>query len=370
LYGIPIGVKEAFDVDGFHCCWGTPIHADRVASTDAEVVAKLKAAGAVVIGTTVSTEYAIAAAGPTTNPYDPHRSPGGSSSGSVAAVASDMVPLALGSQSIGSIVRPSIYCGVLGLKPTRGAISTRGGMPLASELDHVGPIARHVEDIALACRVAFGYDPLDPMSVAVTPPDLETAPPITKVLELIGPLRDRVRKASVEAMQRAVAAFRRAGVHVKTVSLPDDFDRIEHCIFTLLCRGIAAHHGVDYDRHSEQMSTRMRELVERGRCISSTDHAEAVEQARELTGALLQLLTPGTVIVNPATDDIAPPLVEGTGSPLLQGLWTVAGLPALAVPCGLAEGMPVGIQLATAPAQESLLLSAGKLMQQNLRSND
>lgn len=366
---MPIAIKEAFDVDGFHCCWGTPIHADRIASADAEVVAKLKSAGAVIIGTTVSTEYAIAAAGPTTNPHDSHRSPGGSSSGSAAAVASEMVPLSLGSQSIGSIIRPSIYCGVLGLKPTRGAISTRGGMPLAKELDHVGPIARHVEDIALACRVAFGYDPLDPVSVEVPPPDLETAPPITMVLKVTGPLRDRVHKASSEAMQRALAAFRRAGVPVKTVNLPEDFDNIEDCIFTLLCWGIAAHHGADYDRHGGRMSERMRELVERGRNIKSAEHAAAKEYARNLTSTLIQLLDPGTVFVNIATDDIAPALGEGTGSPLLQGLWTVTGLPVLAVPCGLVGRMPVGVQLAAAPAQESLLLSAGKVLQQNLQAD-
>jgi Asp-tRNA(Asn)/Glu-tRNA(Gln) amidotransferase A subunit family amidase len=370
LYGVPVAVKEAFDVEGFHCGWGTRIHTGRVASKDAAVVARLKAAGAVIIGTAVSTEYAIAAAGPTTNPHDPRRSPGGSSSGSAAAVASEMVPLALGSQSIGSIVRPSIYCGVLGLKPTRGAISTRGCMPLAQELDHVGPIARHVEDIALACRVAFGYDPLDPVSVEVTPPDLDTAPPITNVLQVTGPLRDRVQEASSEAIQRATAAFRRSGVPVKTVDLPEDFDRIEDCIFTLLCRGIAAHHGADYDRHAELMSQRMRELVVRGRNIDSAEHAAAIDYARDLTNTLMQLLEPGTVIVNIATDGIAPALAEGTGSPLLQGLWTVTGLPALAVPCGAAGGMPIGIQLAAAPGQESLLLSAGKVLQQNLRADE
>lgn len=160
LYGAPVAIKEVFDVKGLLCGWGTPIHAERRPASDAPAVARLKRAGAVVVGTTVSTEYAIAAAGPSTNPCDPQRSPGGSSSGSAAAVAAGMVPLALGSQSIGSIVRPATYCGVFGLKPTRGAISTLGGMPLARELDHVGPIARHPEDLALACQVLFDRVPL------------------------------------------------------------------------------------------------------------------------------------------------------------------------------------------------------------------
>jgi Asp-tRNA(Asn)/Glu-tRNA(Gln) amidotransferase A subunit family amidase len=158
-------------------------------------------------------------------------------------------------------------------------------------------------------------------------------------------------------------------VPVKTIHLPEDFDHIEDCIFTLLCRGIAAQHGAGYDRHGELMSQRMRELVERGRNINSAEHAAAMEYARHLTATLIQLLEPGTVVVNIATDDIAPALVEGTGSPLLQGLWTVTGLPALAVPCGLVGGMPAGIQLAAAPAQESLLLSAGRVLQQDLRAD-
>lgn len=160
-----------------------------------------------------------------------------------------------------------------------------------------------------------------------------------------------------------------SGVPVKTIHLPEDFDHIEDCIFTLLCRGIAAQHGAGYDRHGELMSQRMRELVERGRKISSAEHAAAMKYARNLASTLLRLLEPGTVFVNIATDDIAPVLAEGTGSPLFQGLWTVTGLPALAVPCGLVGGMPVGIQLAAAPAQESLLLSAGTVLQQSLRAD-
>ncbi|MGN2392393.1 amidase [Pelomicrobium sp. G1] len=359
LFGVPVAIKEIFDVAGYRCAWGTPIHSYRIPSADAPAVARLKKAGAVVLGTVVSTEYAVAAAGPTTNPHDPSRSPGGSSSGSAAAVAAGMVPLALGSQSIGSIVRPSIYCGVLGLKPTKGAISIQGCMPLAEELDHAGPIARTADDIATACRVLFGREPGDPYSRPIAPPDDATAPP-SHVLEAIGPLRSRVGRGSAAAVQQAVSSLRKAGLPVSRIELPPDFDRIEWVAHTLLCRGIARHHGTDRDLHGERMSEPMRALVDRGRAVTDGEHARALRLARQFGEQLAAMLTPGTVMVTAAVDDVAPPIEEGTGSPLLQGLATVTGLPALAVPCARHDGLPVGVQLVAGHGQEGLLLSAAR----------
>jgi Asp-tRNA(Asn)/Glu-tRNA(Gln) amidotransferase A subunit family amidase len=364
LYGVPVAIKEIFDVAGCRCSWGTPVHARRIAVADAAAVARLRAAGAVILGTAVSTEYAIAAAGPTTNPHDPSRSPGGSSSGPAAAVAAGMVPLALGSQSIGSIVRPSVYCGVLGLKPTRGAISLRGAMPLARELDHAGPIARAPEDLALACRVLFGRDRLDPGSREVAAPG--SASPAPRIVELVGPLRERVRPASATAVERALEALREAGLRVSREELPPEFDRIEDVVWTLICRGVAQHHARDYERAAQLMSPRLRQLIERGRATSDEAHRSAVDLAEAFATRLSAILPPGTVAVQAAVDDVAPPLTEGTGSPLLQGLWTAAGFPALAVPCGEVGGLPVGVQLATAPEQESILLATAEALRRKL----
>lgn len=356
LHGIPVAVKEVFDVAGYRCSWGSSVHAGRVPEHDAEAVARLKAAGAVILGTAVSTEYAIAAAGPTTNPHDPSRSPGGSSSGPAAAVAAHMVPLALGSQSIGSIVRPSVYCGVMGLKPTRGAISNRGAMPLAVELDQAGPIARTPEDLVLACQALFAQDPLDAASVAVPIPNLSS--PVREIVEIVGPLRERVQPASREAVGRALSACRKAGLPVRSVELPAEFDRIDDVVWTLICRGVAAHHGGDYDRAANLMSPRMRELVERGRGITDDNRQRALGLASGFADFLTRLLPPGSVAVQAAADDVAPLRSDGTGSPLLQGLWTAVGFPAVAVPCGMVGGLPVGVQLAAAPMQESALLTA------------
>src|SRR4029079_6172457 len=163
LHGIPVAVKDTVDVAGVRCVWGTEIHAERVPTRDATVVRRLRECGAVIIGTTVATECAIAMTGLTPNPHDASRSPGGSSSGSGAAVAARMVPIAVATQSVGSIIRPSSYCGVFGLKPSKGAISTEGVMPISKRLDHVGPMARSIADIALACSAMF-----EPENVAET----------------------------------------------------------------------------------------------------------------------------------------------------------------------------------------------------------
>lgn len=355
LHGLPVAVKEIFDVSGYRCGWGTPIHADRVPDQHALSVARLEAAGAVILGTTVSTEYAIAAAGPTRNPHDLVRTPGGSSSGSAAAVADCMAPLALGSQSIGSIVRPATYCGVFGIKPGLGAIDTGGVMPLAVELDHVGVLARSVEDIELACAVLF----TDVQARATAP-----APPamLSHVVHLIGPLRSRVQPASQKAEQRALDRLKDAGVAVSRVELDRDFDAIKWIIDVLLCRGFATHHGDDYEQHAGEMSSRVRGLVERGRTISDTEHERALTAAGNLAQRLAALLPPGTVALNAAVDDIAPPFTDGTGGPILQGLWTLTGLPALATPCGRIGRMPIGVQLGASAGQEASLFAAARLI--------
>jgi Asp-tRNA(Asn)/Glu-tRNA(Gln) amidotransferase A subunit family amidase len=368
LHGVPVAIKEIFDVAGMRCAWGTPIHAGRVATADSAVARRFRAAGAVILGTTVSTEYAIANAGPTTNPHDSARTPGGSSSGSAAAVAAGMVPLALASQTIGSIVRPATYCGVYGLKPTKGAISCLGGMALSPALDHPGPVARETADIALACRVLFGVEADDPESMAVAPPELRPAPPGLRVLLVEGPLRARIEPPSREALDRARAALEASGLTVRAHGLPASFESAEGCQDILLCCGVAQHHGGDRDQAGDRMSERVRGLIDRGRTISDTGHEAALAEAGGYRAALMELLAGDTVILAAAADGVAPPRGDGsaTGSPLLQGLWTLTGLPALAMPCGLYGGLPIGVQLIAAPGREDLLLAAAGLARKNL----
>ncbi len=352
LHGIPVAVKEVFDVAGMQCSWGSPIHAGRVPNRDAPIVNTLRTLGAIIVGTTVSTEYAIAAGGPTVNPHDTGRTPGGSSSGSAAAVAAGMVPLALGSQSIGSVVRPATYCGVWGMKPTKGVLSTGGVMVLSEHLDHVGLFARSATDMEYAWRA------LSQNAAAA-----HGAPPSLRVLGVSGPLRQRVQPASETALNRARAMISNAGLKIGEFAAPNSFEQIERHIFTILCRDMARHHGDDRRRSGAQMSARLRELIDRGAGIGDDAYEEALAQAATYRQVLLRELDiPGTVMFAAATDATATLLEEGTGSPLLQALWTLTGLPVLAAPCGEVAGLPVGVQLIAAPGQEKLLFQLGSVL--------
>ena len=363
LHGVPVAVKEVFDVAGMICGWGTPIRENQVPRRDAVVVARLRAAGAVVVGTTVSTEYAVWTAGPTTNPHDPARTPGGSSSGSAAAVAAGMVPLAIGSQTIGSVVRPAVYCGALGMKPTKGAISTVGGMALSGFLDHVGFLARNVDDLALACQVLFAPDPEDPYSDDVPPPVLGSGRRRPQVLLVKGPLRERIETATRVALERARAAFEAAGARVREVELPDRFAGARDCLFTIQRYGIARTHGSDRERAGERMSAFLRNVIDAGRKISEADYDAALDEARGFRRDLLELLAGDSIVVAPAVDGVAPPIGEpGTGWPDLQGLWTLTWLPVVAAPCGRFEGLPIGVQLIAAPKREDLALEAARVL--------
>jgi Asp-tRNA(Asn)/Glu-tRNA(Gln) amidotransferase A subunit family amidase len=363
LHGVPVAIKEIYDVAGFESTWGSPVHAGRIPETDADVTKKLRNAGAVIIGTTVSTEYAAAAAGPTTNPSNPNRTPGGSSSGSTAAVAASMVPLAIGSQTIGSIVRPAVYCGVFGLKPSRGAIGSRGAMPLAQYLDHPGPLARHLDDLILACQSLFFRDSGDPYSADVAPPAAIEAPPGLRLLYMEGPLRHRIETPTQTALERARKACEDAGHTFEEVDLPASFDNTEPHMLTVFGYEVAKNHAGDRDRSGDLMSPKMREIIDLGRAISEEAYDTAKEEIEKLKLEIAPIVSGDTVVLAPAVDSYAPSIEDvGTGPNNLQGLPTALGLPSLAVPCGLVDDLPVGVQLFAPTGREDLLIAAARLI--------
>lgn len=360
LYGVPVAIKEVIDVAGLHCSWGTSIHQARVPESDAAVVAKLRDAGAVILGTTISTEYAIAAAGPTTNPHDESRTPGGSSSGSAAAVAAGMVPLALGTQTIGSIVRPATYCGIYGFKPAYGDIDASGVMPLSPRLDHVGIFARTLADVALAYTTLLDPEITDRPTLDQLDPDDVKMP--SNVYLVDGDLSQPIDASSRTALKRVRNILEPSGATVMRATFFDDFAEATGCVNTILCRGLAANHGHDRDRAGEQMSRRLRSLVDHGRTVSDECYDIALSCARQYREALLGILGNDSIIVAPATEGVAPPLQEGTGSSDLQALYSLTGLPTLAVPCGMVGGLPVGVQAVAAPGREALLLKFARLV--------
>jgi Asp-tRNA(Asn)/Glu-tRNA(Gln) amidotransferase A subunit family amidase len=357
LHGVPIAVKETVDVAGLRCPLGTHIHKSRTPARDAIVVQRLRDAGAIILGTTVSTEYAIARAGPTTNPHNPAYTPGGSSSGSAAAVAAAMVPIAVGTQTVGSIIRPSTYCGIFGLKPTKDAINPAGSMPLSAFLDHIGPMARTVDDVSLACDVMF-----DEGSVAWVRGS--SAASLKRAIRIEGPMQERIEPPTREALKRAQSLLEANDIPVEEVILPKSFAHLVSCYETILFRDIAVNHGPDRDEFGAFMSDRLRKIIDDGRGVSDRAYDEATSQAQRYRQEILNLLQEATIILAPATDGTAPPFSDQTGPQRLQALWTLVGFPALAVPCGKVGGLPVGVQLIGAPRHDHLVLEAGKLFEQ------
>lgn len=370
LHGIPVAIKEILDVAGLRCSWGSPIHRERIPDADAHAVARLRAEGALVVGTTVSTEYAIAAAGPTTNPHASARSPGGSSSGSAAAVAAGMVPLALGSQTIGSIVRPATYCGVYGFKPSHGTISTQGTMPLSPLLDDIGVLARSIDDIALAAEVLVdgreGGEGLfaRPRSQPGTTEHSFTIVPVD------APWDQGVGSTSRRALARARVALEQCGACVRPATVAPRFAGATEWLETILDHDIATNHGGDRDRAGELMSGRLRAIIDRGRHVSEPVYRQAIARASDLMWYFSDLVDGNGVLLAAATDGVAPWLHEGTGSPKIQGPYTLAGLAVLAVPTGHAKGMPIGVQLATTVGGEGRLFAAARAIEAGLSKLD
>lgn len=345
LHGLPVAVKEVFDVAGYECGWGTPIHDGRRPDTDAWAVAALRRAGALIAGITVSTEYAMATPGPTTNPYDSKRTPGASSQGSAAAVGSGMVSAALGSQTIGSIIRPAAYCGCIGVKPTFDAIDPAGCMALSDALDHVGFMADRTDTVAALLDVLMPGDgageSLPGQGLLLNPWYPEpTAPGITA------------------AVETAARTLRDLGTAFGEADLPSWIAKEEAKVMdVLLSHDMALHHGGDYDVHGDAMSDRVRGYIDRGRTVTAAQYDAALARQKEMAEAMDDFVGDG-VLLMPATTDIAPLLTEGTGPREPQRLWTLVGLPAMTVPVGRVDGLPVGVQVIARRGADRRVLAA------------
>lgn len=359
LHGVPVGVKDVFDTQDFPTEDGTVLHAGRTPAYDATAVARLRAAGAVILGKTVTTELAAYTPGKTRNPHDPSRTPGGSSSGSAAAVAASMVPLAIGTQTNGSIIRPASYCGVYGYKPTKGLISRYRVLQQSPALDQVGGFARSVLDLALLVEPMIGHDPRDP---ATRP---QAAPRLVELAEQEPPVRPRLAlvkgPAWGEADEDVQAGFEELAAHlggcIEEVKLSAQFEQAAERHRVIMETDIARSFAREYERGGDRLSAGLRELIERGRGHRAVDYAEALSSVAGLNAELEEILLDYDAILTPAATGEAPVGLASTGSPVFCTLWTLCGVPAVTVPVLQgSSGMPIGVQLVAARDDDARLL--------------
>jgi aspartyl-tRNA(Asn)/glutamyl-tRNA(Gln) amidotransferase subunit A len=340
LHGIPLGIKDIIDVTGLPTAAGYGPWRDRIAAKDATLVAQLRAAGALILGKTVTTQFAWIDPPATRNPWNLERTPGGSSSGSAAAVAVGMCLGAIGSQTGGSIIRPASFCGVCGLKPAYKEVSEDAVFPFAPTLDHPGPIARSVGDLQRL------FDALRTADSRPVPSDF-AAPP--RLARLRGFFDRRAEPAMIEAMDAALAALAASGAEV--VDFPEDgldFEAILRDHRTIMCAEAAAGHQERFGSEPEDYAPRITALIEEGLATPAPAYLRARE-ARAPRRARLDELVTRTVLchalVMPATIGPAP-LATSTGDPALNSAWSYLGLPAVSFPIGLtADGLPLAMQL-------------------------
>lgn len=355
LHGIPVGIKDLFDVQGWPTRAGSRLLGQTPATEDSVAVARLRAAGAVILGKTVTTPYASFDPPLTRNPWNPERTPGGSSSGSAAAVAAGMCLAALGSQTGGSITRPASYCGVSGCKPTYGLVSVRGVFPLAPSMDHVGPIARCVGDLARLLDVIADVPP-GLFSVAVTKPP--------RIGRLRGFFHDQAEAEAQELFERSLHRFREAGAEVREVALPPSFTDIHRQHRIIMAVEAAAFHEARLRQVPADYPPRITELLTEGLNTSAVDYVRARQQQERAKEEVLDCFRDCDVLAAPATTGPAPN-ASSTGDPVFNSPWSFTHLPVVSFPIGLSsDGLPLAVQLIGRPFDERQLFAIAEWCQQ------
>ena len=362
LHGVPIGLKDIYYTAGIPTKAGSEVYKDFVPDYDAASLTLLRKAGALMLGKAVTTEFACLDPSPTFNPWNPAHTPGGSSSGSAVAVASRMCPAALGSQTVGSVLRPAAYNGVVGFKPTFGRVSRYGVVPVSWNLDTVGWLVRTVEDAALLLQVMAGPDVSDPVSSREPVGDYlsaiaEPTPP------RIGLLRRYFYEGSDTESRRHLDAvaeqLAEAGAEIEEIPLEESIESAYVDQRLIMAVEAAAFHEPMYRRQAEDYQPKLRAMLAEGLEVDGIEYSRALERRRQFTTDMQEAARQCDVLLTPGAP--SPPQADrtNTGDPAFQGPWTSCGFPAIALPSGLAEsGVPLGIQMVASPFAEARLLSS------------
>jgi Asp-tRNA(Asn)/Glu-tRNA(Gln) amidotransferase A subunit family amidase len=371
LHGVPVGIKDIFDTRDMPTEDGTSLHAGRTPAYDAAAVNCLRQAGAIILGKTVTTELAVYSPGKTRNPHDSQRTPGGSSSGSAAAVAACMVPLAIGTQTNGSIIRPAAYCGIYGYKPSHGLISRYRVLPLSRRLDHVGVFGRCVEDVALIAQQMMVYDERD-LDMRPRPrPDLmgiaSSAPPTPPRLAFVK--TSAWEQADVDVRQGFAELIEFLGPQVEEVALPPPFSDTYEWHQTIMQVDLAANLRREYARGGEALSGELRQMIERGRRSLAIDYNQALERIPSLVSVIDEMLLEYDAIITPATTGEAPLGLDSTGSPIFCTPWSLCGVPAITLPLLQgSSGLPIGVQMVAAKGDDGRLLRTARWLAEHVNA--
>jgi Asp-tRNA(Asn)/Glu-tRNA(Gln) amidotransferase A subunit family amidase len=358
LHGVPIGIKDIIDTADLPTEMGSPIYRGHRAFCDAACVALVRGTGAVILGKTVTAEFAGMAPGPTANPHDPSCTPGGSSSGSGAAVADVMVPAAFGTQTGGSVLRPASYCGVIGYKPTFNLFNRAGIKFAAESLDTIGLITRSIDDLELLTAVLVGRTPDPPRS-------LDKAPRIGLCRT---PLWDTAQPETVHAVEDAAQRLAGAGAPVREIGLPAEFAQLHVAAREIInnyerSKGMAA----EWASHRDLISKVLGDRIQQGMKMAYEDYLAALRLGEDCRARLNGVFAGLDVILAPCVKGEAPPGLGHTGDPALQAIWTILHVPTMSLPTHRGpNGMPVGIQLVSPRYADERLFACARWIWERL----
>ena len=339
LHGIPIGVKDIIDVASLPTRAGSPLTDPTPAANDAQVVAQLRAAGAIILGKTVTCEWACFDPSPTRNPWNTERTPGGSSSGSAVAVALGMCFAALGTQTGGSVTRPAAYCGVVGWKPAHDALSLEGVAPVSARLDHVGVLARSVADAELVVEAASGNQ---------TSRGPHKVP--ARIARPTSFFFDQAAPEVVALIDAAIGNSALAGA-VEPVDLPASFSEVHAMHRRIMAHDCAQAHAASFSATPKAYGPNVAALIEEGQGIDLTAYDRAVAHQTEFTAEITEIVGQYDAWITPATPSVAPGRAT-TGDPKFNSPWSYCGLPTISVPVGFVDGLPIAVQLIGCDAQQ------------------